>query len=103
MKGRGTQGGGFLKMTKYKNEHLRKQRHTVKDWLKYIAHLDKRDWERELTQRQIIAAYREIQNDLDYYYAAFQSPCRNCSGAIQELQGLQVEAFERAVSRLLGG
>ena len=80
-----------------KNTHLRKERHTVKDWLRYVANLDRVDQRKEITQQQIRARYAEHQADLDYYYAAFQSPCRHCPGWIQELQALQVEAFERAI------
>lgn len=67
------------------------------NWYKVIKNLDRAEQRREATQRKIREAYREIQQDLDYYYAAFQSPCRNCAGWIQELQGMQVEAFERAI------
>lgn len=88
-------------MAKYKNDHLRKQRHTTKDWLKYVSQLDKRDHLKELTQRNIKAAYAVYMSDIDYYYAAFQSPARNCPGWIQALQELGGYRFEQAVNQIL--
>jgi hypothetical protein len=87
-------------MAKYKNDHLRKARHSIAEWTKYIANLDRTDRAREKLYRERLATYRELVKDTAtdriYYLASFSAPNRHCLAwqkRIQQLTGYRLASY----------
>lgn len=98
-----------MSKAKYRNGHLRKQRHTLTEWLKYVANLDRaeRRHERKHIERGRYPEYVWIMGSLvhkdeaEYYWNAFISPARNCSPLAQRLQRLTGAKLESEVNSIL--